>query len=306
LVVGPSPTGGATIFKKGLISERSVSTRVLVPVLVQNVDKALAEFWEYCVVAERLTERVSGDYRQIAKRLLKFANGMVSEKTIRDYLATYLGRAPKTYNNQLDGLRAFIGRYLKRSDLIKGYKKAYQPQDYQPELPTKEQLRKGFYALTSELERSLYLMYATAGLRRSEALGLRKNPDVDFKLRCIRSKHDTRTKKAGVTFYNEECEEHLQKYLSSRNDSNERVFVIGSRRFRDIWDKASEASGFRITPQVLRVWHSTELGELGVPDRYVDVFQGRAPKSVLGKYYTGKDLLRLKRIYDKAELKVLS
>lgn len=96
MVVGPSPTGGATIFKEGPISERSVSTRVLVPVLVQNVDKALAEFWEYCVVAERLTERVSGDYRQIAKRLLKFANGMVSEKTIRDYLATYLSKAPKT------------------------------------------------------------------------------------------------------------------------------------------------------------------------------------------------------------------
>ena len=281
-------------------------TQVLVPVLVQDVDKALAEFWDYCVVTERLTERVSGDYQQIAKRLLKLANGMVSQKTIRDYLATYLNKAPKTYNNQLDGLRAFIGRYFKRPDLMKGYKKAYQPQDYQPELPTKEQLRKGFYALTSELERSLYLMYATAGLRRSEALGLRKNPDVDFKLRCIRSKHDTRTKKAGVTFYNEECEEHLQKYLSSRNDSDEKVFVISSKRFREVWDKVTEASGFRITPQVLRVWQATELGELGLPDRYVDVFQGRAPKSVLAKFYTGKDLLRLKRIYDKAGLRVLS
>jgi intergrase/recombinase len=48
------------------------------------------------------------------------------------------------------------------------------------------------------------------------------------------------------------------------------------------------------------------LGELGVPDRYVDVFQGRAPKSVLARFYTGKELLRLKRIYDKANLKVLS
>ena len=62
----------------------------------------------------------------------------------------------------------------------------------------------------------------------------------------------------------------------------------------------------RITPQVLRIWFSTEMGELGVPDRYVDIFQGRAPRSVLAKHYTGKGLERLKRIYDKAGLKVLS
>ena len=35
------------------------------------------------------------------------------------------------------------------------------------------------------------------------------------------------------------------------------------------------------------------------PDRYVDVFQGRAPKTVLAKFYTGKELLRLKSIYQK-------
>jgi len=37
-----------------------------------------------------------------------------------------------------------------------------------------------------------------------------------------------------------------------------------------------------------------------------DVFQGRASKTVIAKFYTGKELKRLKRIYDKAELKVLS
>ena len=37
-----------------------------------------------------------------------------------------------------------------------------------------------------------------------------------------------------------------------------------------IWKKASKAAEFKITPQVLRKWHSTELGELMVPDRFVD------------------------------------
>ena len=55
----------------------------------------------------------------------------------------------------------------------------------------------------------------------------------------------------------------------------------------------------------LRVWFATKMGESLLPDRFVDIFQGRAPRSVLAKYYTGKALQRLKRIYDKANLKIL-
>jgi len=51
---------------------------------------------------------------------------------------------------------------------------------------------------------------------------------------------------------------------------------------------------------------SSHLGEVPVTNRYVDVFQGRALKTVIAKFYTGKELERLRRIYDKAELKVLS
>jgi len=47
------------------------------------------------------------------------------------------------------------------------------------------------------------------------------------------------------------------------------------------------------------------MGELDVADRFVDIFQGRAPRSVLAKHYTGKGLYRLKRIYDKAHLQIL-
>ena len=61
----------------------------------------------------------------------------------------------------------------------------------------------------------------------------------------------------------------------------------------------------KITAQILRVWFATEMGESLIPNRFVDVFQGRAPRTVLAKHYTGKRLLRLKRIYDKADLKVL-
>jgi len=48
------------------------------------------------------------------------------------------------------------------------------------------------------------------------------------------------------------------------------------------------------------------MGNLGVPDRYIDAFCGRVPKSVLAKHYTDYSPKKLKRIYEKADLKVLS
>ena len=213
-------------------------------------------------------------------------------------------KAPKTYNNIIDGLRAFIQRYLRKPELMNGFKHSHVPSNYERHLPTKEQLKKGFEALETDKEKAIYLFIATTGLRRSEVWNLTKD-DVNFETRCVKSKHDTRTKRAGATFYNKECETYLKKYLNSRRGDSNKLFRIGYRQFRLIWKKASKAAGFKITPQVLRKWHSTELGELMVPDRSVDIFQGRAPKSVLAKHYTGKGLERLKRIYDRADLTVL-
>jgi hypothetical protein len=122
----------------------------------------------------------------------------------------------------------------------------------------------------------------------------------------IKSKYNTRAKKAGVTFYNGECELYLKRYLVSRKDKSNKLFRIGQYQFFQMWKRASEVAGFKITPHVLRKWQSTELGEMMVPDRFVDVFQGRAPRSVLAKHYTGKGLERLKRLFSKADLVVLS
>ncbi len=246
------------------------------------------------------------DYKNQALRFLGFSQGNVNRESIRAYLQSYINKAPKTYNNELTGLRAFIGRFLRHPELVEGFKKAHVNSNYDIELPTKTQLKRGFEALTDDRERAIYLFYATAGLRHTEGLRLNRYEDIDYELRTVKSKHNTRTKKAGVSFYNEECEFYLQKFMDTRKDNSDRLFCIGFREFVRIWRKASANAGVKIGPQILRKWHSSELGELGVPDRYVDIFQGRAPQSVIGKHYTGKEFERLKRIYDKAGLRVLS
>jgi integrase len=273
--------------------------------MINDMDQTIADFWEYLKVEERLSKKVAKDYKNVARRFLKLSVGQVSREAVREFLKLYVDNAPRTYNNIIDALKAFIGRYLQRADLLNGLKHTYVPETYEQSLPTREQLKKGFESLDTDKERAIYLFLATTGLRRSEALHLTMD-DVDFEMRCVKAKHDTRTKRAGVAFYNEECEGYLQKYLASRTDEKLKLFRIGHRPFRQMWRKASQAADVRIRPQLLRKWHSTTLGELMVPDRFVDVFQGRAPKSVLAKHYTGKGLERLARIYEKANLKVLS
>ncbi len=115
--------------------------------------------------------------------------------------------------------------------------------------------------------------------------------------------HFTRVKRSGITFYNSETEEYLNKYLSARPDDT-KVFRLCPKKCKLMWRKISEAAGIKISPQILRVWFSNELGEQFVPDRFVDIFQGRAPRSVFAKSYTAKGIERLKAIYEKANLTI--
>jgi intergrase/recombinase len=56
----------------------------------------------------------------------------------------------------------------------------------------------------------------------------------------------------------------------------------------------------------LRDFFSQEFGKALIPDRYIDIFQGRAPKGILAKHYTPQGVRMLREIYDKANLKVLT
>ena len=48
------------------------------------------------------------------------------------------------------------------------------------------------------------------------------------------------------------------------------------------------------------------MGKLGILDRFVDAFCGRVLKSVLARRYTDYSPSKLKEIYDRAGLKILT
>ena len=267
--------------------------------------EVLESFSDFLKVNRRLENSTIKENLQDVRRFLEMSNYAVSYLNIKKYLATYIEKAPKTYNSQITSLRRFVRDFLGFEKLIMSFKMA--PVDecrWYEDLPSKEQLRKGFKGLNDVRAKAIYLFTASTGLRKGEILCLQKN-QINRENHAVVPKHFTRKKRSGITFYNDEAAEWLEKYLSQRKDDSEKLFVISDRQWRKIWINASKSAATRITSKILRAWLSTELGELGVPDRFVDVFQGRAPRGVLAKHYTGKGLERLKRIYEKANLKVL-
>jgi len=129
-------------------------------------------------------------------------------------------------------------------------------------------------------------------------------------LRCIIPNcHSGETKHSGISFFNKETEVCLREYekaVSVKKEESERLFVIGYEQFLRAWRSAREKSGVYLKPKDLRDFFSQEMGKAFVPDRYIDIFQGRAPKNVLAKHYTPQGIRMLKAIYEKANLKVLT
>jgi len=173
------------------------------------------------------------------------------------------------------------------------------------ELPSSRQIRLGFEGIAETIDKAICLLTAITGFLKGEILSLQKS-QVNFALHSVIPKHFTRKKRSGITFFNEETASWLQKYLNRRKDDFQKLFVVSDRQWKKIWRLASKGAGVSITSKVLRAWFSTEMGEPGVTDSFVDVFQDRAPRIVLAKHYTCKELHLLKRICEKANLKVLN
>jgi integrase len=242
-----------------------------------------------------------------ARKFLDFLNGdltNVKVEDIRRFLSTFSKHDPSTYRNVVKALRRLIRDFMGRPDLMESFRmprKGYRPK----RIPSKEEIKAGFNALRTDKQRAIYLLYATTGLRMNELTSL-KMEDIDFDKRMITPNTDSRTKRAWVTFYNEEAEGYLKKYLEKHRPNDGRLFHFSSTSVGRMRDVIKERTGIHITPQVLRDWFCSEMGELGVADRYVDAFCGRVPRSVLARHYTDFSPERLKRVYDGAGLKVLS
>jgi integrase len=276
-----------------------------------NLNKLLLDFEEFCRVDLQLSRLTVRTYRAQIKRFLETVRvplKLISRADIRSYLSGCRDKRPETYANVLKSLRVFFRDFLQSPSLVETFRFPKKAYEYQP-IPSKEDLRRFYNGLKSIEAKLYFLLYATTGLRTNELLSIEpKDVDLDNRM-IVPPTHQGRTKRTWVTFYNEEAESLLREYLPfhrNRHWRSRRLIPISKRRLRMMWREGFDESGIRVTPTILRKWFCSEMGRLGVPDRYIDAFCGRTPKSVLAKHYSDYSPRTLKEIYDKAKLKVLT
>ncbi|MEO0242806.1 MAG: tyrosine-type recombinase/integrase [candidate division WOR-3 bacterium] len=279
---------------------------------MENIEygRILKDFEDYLTIDRQLGERTVERHMLELRRLFglaKFNPLKATKLDIRNYLKIFKDMPANSYANILKTLRVFYRDYLGKGEVIEGFKFPSRPLNTII-IPSKKDIQAFYQWLKEPLAKALLLIYSTTGLRRKEALNL-KIGDIDFEKRMIIPKgSSSRTKRTWITFYNDEAEEALKNYLGSiqRLDKERRVFPVTETYFRDRCDAFKKETGIKLTPQILREWFACEMGRLGVPDRYVDAFCGRVPKSVLARHYTDFSPEKLKEIYDKANIKILS
>jgi site-specific recombinase XerC len=149
-------------------------------------DVALEAFKQFCEIDLQLQPRtIKGHVRQVG-RFLRAINKSPQEVTdgdIRSYLVGFKQKAPDTYRNVLWSLRVFFRDFIKRGEVVKGFRLPRSP--IKPKtVPTREQVQKFYVALKSPMERAIFLMYATSGLRKHELQSLTLQ-DIDIENRMI-------------------------------------------------------------------------------------------------------------------------
>jgi site-specific recombinase XerD len=270
--------------------------------------KLLADFYDFCKVDLGLAEVTAKEYR---RKMRRFFNAIgkpaiiITTGDVRAYLKPLSNGSANSYGNALKPIKRFFRDFMRMGEVVESFK--FRKITLKPIIvPSKDQLKKFYQALRTPRARALFLMYASTGLRRTELLSLMKD-DIDWEKRMIvPNGHDGGTKRSWVTFFNHEAERALKEYLATRKDGSPKLFRISPQTFIDVWRYACQDSGIRITPQVLREWFCDELGRFGVPDRYVDAFCGRVPRSVLARRYSDFAPEKLKEIYENTMLNILN
>jgi site-specific recombinase XerD len=228
----------------------------------------------------------------------------IDRKQLRDFLKTINGECG--YANAIKFLRVFFRDYVGKPDLavFKIPRRPFQIQN----IPAKDDLRRFYENIQSLREKALFLIAASSGLRRSEILALTVE-DLDFATRMIRPvPHNGKTKHSLLSFYNHEAESVLQAYIEKNQITTGRIFTESEnpRRTGGLFRLAQRRTKLQINLSVLRKWFCSEMLRLGVPESYIDFYCGRVPGSILARHYLDYSPGRLREVYERSNLKVLS
>lgn len=211
--------------------------------------------------------------------------------------------APDYVSNVISAFKAYFREY-KGYTFMSNYKHPQSPLRMKEEIVPSD-VKTFILAIDNITVKVIAILLATTGLRKGEVLSLR-DCDVDRNIGCIIPNcHSGETKHSGMSFYNSEAELYLIEYENAIHRNSDKLFSIGHETFLEAWNDARASTGIHLKPKDLRDYFSQEMGKALIPDRYIDIFQGRCPRSILSKHYTPQGKRLLRGIYDKAKLMVL-
>ena len=278
-------------------------------------------FVRFLSVDLKLSPRTVKDHVFVFRQLQKFLKARnkslktVTREDIRDFLSQY--ENPSTYSNTLKGLLRLFRDYLHIPELVAGFRFPKQGLNV-VRIPSKKVLQEFFYCLSFRSQ-VLFLFAATSGLRRGEIFGLKLRNislDLDPEIGVVFPRQHLSTGLAGAKYnwiscFNQEARKYFVEYLETKNPShNPEWEPFKASTFEPIlsreWVQASKKIGFRIHLHLLRKWFSDQMALAGIPDRYVDAFQGRLPQTILARHYSDYTPEKLIQIYKQANIRVLS
>jgi len=267
--------------------------------------EVLSDYHKYARSVLDKSEATVKQHTRYIKRLLARSDRTpreIDEEDIIEYLESEKPMSRSKHQNIVSALRVFFREYVE-TDVAENFKiPSVGPTP--TKVPSKEGLQAFYRHLESTRLRAMFLVYATSGLRSGEVLDL-KMGDVDLNRHMLTPKSRSETKRTWVSFYNEEAERALRKFLPRREDGDDRLFQISKSQLNQGFGRASKTSGIKITAPKLRKWFASEMATLGVDSTYIDAFCGRTPRSTLEKHYLDYSPRKLEEIYKDAGITVL-
>jgi integrase len=147
-----------------------------------KADKLLEQFREFLFVDLRRSRKTTYEAVRIVGNFLdSLDNSGVSREIVRQYLKQI--KSESVYRNTLAAFKRFFRDFLDRPEIVATFK--FPQSQFKPTVvPSKEELQRFYDALDSKLSKTLFLFYASSGLRKNEFLSLTLK-NVDFAKRLI-------------------------------------------------------------------------------------------------------------------------
>ena len=260
----------------------------------------LIELFRYVSTVERQNAPRTVKEEEQALRKLLGALGVPRVVTRADLLKALSTLKGSTRDRALWALRKVL-RILGAEWLAEGIRsRRYAPRRWR--VPSDEELKRFYEALDREDVKLAFRLLAETGLRKSEVLKARIG-DIDWEHMALIPGRWTTTKRSGIGFFSAETAQMLKEHIAKLPDQGPETPIFPYKS--DIWLKkafkrAEARTGVHVTPQVLRVRFSDIMGYHEIPDRYVDIMQGRAPRSVLARHYTPLSIAKLRQMWKRA------